>query len=154
MARKAKGKGGSDGESVGGYFREIFMADPSLLNTRSNDAILQRWLSDHGETEVPPRIKNILANIKSVIRKKLRKGGRRKKKAAVAVAVVEAMAPVLAVAYVAGTKIPVPMLEQLEVQVDDCLTLARSLDQDKLAGIISHLRKARNAVVWKLGERG
>ena len=39
----------------------------------------------------------------------------------------------------------------LETQIDDCLTFARGLDKEGLAGVIAHLRDARNAVVWKLG---
>jgi hypothetical protein len=41
--------------------------------------------------------------------------------------------------------------EQLEEQIDDCLTAARSLDREVLHNVIGLLRKARNEIVWKLG---
>ena len=43
-------------------------------------------------------------------------------------------------------------LDRLEEQIDECLSLAKYLDREHLADVISLLRKARNAVVWKLGE--
>jgi len=42
--------------------------------------------------------------------------------------------------------------EKLEEQIDDCLTAARSLDREVLHNVIGLLRKARNEVVWKLGQ--
>jgi hypothetical protein len=43
-------------------------------------------------------------------------------------------------------------LEALEEHIDDSLTLAKNLDRSGLAEVIILLRKARNKVVWKLGE--
>ena len=43
-------------------------------------------------------------------------------------------------------------LERLEEQIDECLTLARTLDREGLSGVIVMLRRARNEVVWKMGE--
>ncbi len=51
------------GESVGGYFRNLYQDNPQLLKAATNDEVLERWLVDHpGETDVPQRIKNILYN--------------------------------------------------------------------------------------------
>jgi hypothetical protein len=44
-------------------------------------------------------------------------------------------------------------LPALEEQIDECLTLARGLDREGLADVIAILRRARNEVVWKMGER-
>ena len=44
-------------------------------------------------------------------------------------------------------------LEMLEEQIDDCLTVAKNLDRTGLEEVIHHLRRARNKVVWKLGEK-
>ena len=44
-------------------------------------------------------------------------------------------------------------LDALEEQIDECLTLAKNLDREGLANVISLLRRARNEVVWKMGER-
>ena len=50
MAKKA----GGQGESIGGYFRKLFVDNPKLLRTRSNSHVLGRWLEDHpGHREVP-----------------------------------------------------------------------------------------------------
>ncbi len=43
-------------------------------------------------------------------------------------------------------------LESLELQIDDCLIQATNLDREGLAEVINHLRRARNAVVWKIGQ--
>src|SRR5262245_2897657 len=91
----AKTKGRTNGSRAGGsakedraegvapYFRPIFLANPKLLRTRSNKALLDQWMADHpGHKEVPNNVKTGLANLKSVMRKKLR--GRRARKAAAA----------------------------------------------------------------------
>jgi hypothetical protein len=43
-------------------------------------------------------------------------------------------------------------LQPLEEQIDDCLSLAKHLDREGLAHVIQLLRRARNEVVWKLGQ--
>ena len=77
-----------------------------------------------------------------------KKGGRPKK--------VAQAAPVMAVMVAEmpaanGTPGPSP-LELLEEQIDDCLVAARQIAGEDLDDVITLLRKARNAVVWKLGE--
>jgi hypothetical protein len=82
-----------------------------------------------------------LSNVKSLLRQQARKGGRPKKAGTMA----EHSAPKLA-----ATSKPLP-LEQLEEQIDDCLSLAKSLDRDRLRHVISMLRHTRNLVVWEQG---
>jgi hypothetical protein len=151
MAKKAKpaeqegaanGPAGGEGEPVQAYFRRIFEANPKLLRVRSNQKLLDQWLADHPDaTEVPKNVKVGLQNIKGVMRSQKRK--RKKAKAAAA----------------AGPDVqpqrPAPkknVLERLEEQIDDCLTFARDLENEGLESVISHLRRARNEVVWKLGQ--
>lgn len=128
MARK-KSRG-----SMSGYFRQLFTDHPDLLSETTNTAILARYRADHGIAEdapLPASVKNNLANMKSVMRKKLRKSTK------------------------AAAKIPrgaASRYEQLEELIDDCLTLARTIDREGLDGVINLLRKARNEVVWKLGQ--
>jgi hypothetical protein len=145
-------KGIGEGEPVAKYFRAVFKENPKWLKSRSNNDLLQRWLDDHpSETEVPNRIKNIMANTKSVLRKKLRKGpGKKKAKAQSAdeAAIQQAVAAVVAPA----TSTMSQGFELLEEQIDDCLTLAKNLDRDGLESVIYLLRRARNEVVWKLGQ--
>lgn len=138
MARKRGGEG-----NISGYFRQVFEEQPDLLKTKSNDAILAKYREDHGlapDAELDKSIKNGLANVKSVLRKKKRLRGRRKEAAAIAAG----ETPRAAVR--SGTK-----MESLEEAIDDCLTLARTLDREGLATVIKHLRAARNEVVWRMG---
>jgi hypothetical protein len=136
------------GESVSGYFRKVFEEYPKLLDSRSNAELLERWLRDHpGEKEVPERVRQNLANIKSVLRKNRRKKPGRKKAARPA----DAPAPTTPAVATVPRK-GLKGLEALEEQIDECLTMARGLDREGLADVILMLRKARNAVVWKMGE--
>ena len=74
--RKATSNGG---ESIAGYFRKIFLAQPRLLKKRSNKKLLEMWMSDHpGHSEVPMSVKNSLSNLKSVLRSKKRRRRRAK----------------------------------------------------------------------------
>ncbi len=142
MAKKAKAadqEGG--GESVQGYFRRIFEENPKLLKVRSNEELLNRWMADHpGVTEVPKTVKVGLQNIKGVLRSQRRK--RKKAKAAAAGPDVQPQRP-------APRKSD---LERLEEQIDDCLIFARGLENEGLESIVNHLRRARNEVVWKMGQ--
>jgi hypothetical protein len=127
---------------VSGYFRDLFTASPEFLEGRSNEKILERWLADHpGETEVPKPVRSSLANMKSIMRSKTRKSTARKQKNG----------------NESGTKpvsqsVAVRALEKLEQQIDECLTIARHQDREGLDSVINLLRRARNAVVWKIGQ--
>jgi hypothetical protein len=147
MARKntssprSTGAANGSGESVAGYFRRIFKENPKLLRSRSNDELLQRWLDDHpGHREVPAKVKASLSNIKSILRSKRR----RRKKTAPA----EEMLEMTALEIETGPS----DLEQLEVLIDDCLGQAKQVDREGLADVIDHLRRARNGVVWMIGQ--
>ena len=72
-----------------------------------------------------------------------RKGGRPKKEA-------QAAEPTAAPVQVLRKKLR--GLESLEERIDGCLNMARTMDAEDLSSVISHLRRARNEVVWKLGE--
>src|SRR5271156_4199056 len=106
----------TNGENVSGYFRAIFKESPKLLKDRSNDELLKRWLADHPkEKEVPTRVKQGLANLKSILRSKGRKKAARAEPAA---------AETVAVAMV--HKVRSGSLDTLEERIDDALTLART----------------------------
>jgi hypothetical protein len=150
MPRKRKaaqapaGQAKANGGTVSGYFRKVFAESPGLLDSRSNDELLQRWLKDHpGETEVPKNVKVGLQNIKSVLRSKSR---RKKARAAAAAGTVAQV----------GQRVEVGVkknkLEALEERIDNTLMFARGLDEEGLHDVISHLRRARNEVVWKMGQ--
>ncbi len=137
-------EGSDDKETTAGYFRKVFQESPRLLNERSNKKLLKRWLADHpGETEVPRSVKANLANLKSVLRSK-----QRSKVAARA----QKKLPPEEQTRVATVPTGDTQLELLEYQIDECLILAKSMDRDVLESVISHLRSARNEVVWKIGK--
>ena len=139
MAKHKSGQG--DGENLSEYFRKVFSAHPKWLKNRSNKEVLDQWVADHpGVSEVPERVKQNLANIKSVLRSKKRKRGRPKKD------------ETAAVTHEAPRK-KVHGLPGLEEQIDDCLTLAKTMDREVLADVIIMLRNARNRVVWIEGEK-
>jgi hypothetical protein len=131
-------------ESISGYFKKVFKEHPKWLEQKSNALLVERWLRDHpDETEVSDRVKQNLANTKSALRKKLRE---------------EAAAPM-------AFSFPVDeedeeqeensgahKFEPLEEYIDDCMSLAKTLDRDGLESVIKLLRRARNEVVWKIGQ--
>ena len=131
-----------EGASVSSYFRQVYEERPDLLWTRSNDETLLRWLKDHpGHRKVPERVTKILANLKSVLRRK--PGKKRGRKAAVQ--------PAVSTPPPASTGLPKKGLQALEEHIDESLTLAKNIDREGLDGVINRLRQARNEVVWKIG---
>ena len=131
-------KSGKSGSSYS-YFKQLFHDHPEWLKEKSNSVITARYRADHGLAEgadLEKTIMNNLSNLKSVMRKKLRVKARAASKSS--------GKPV-----VKSTN----KLEMLEEQIDDCLTVAKNLDRTGLEEVIHHLRRARNKVVWKLGEK-
>jgi hypothetical protein len=158
MARKAASKtkpaatkkaatAAADGESVAGYFRGIFKENPKLLKGRNNEELLQRWLADHpGHAEVPRNVKASLSNLKSILRSKKRKAGKKKAEEG---EVVETAAVETLASEPAGVDLA---LEHLEEQIDDVLMAAKGMNREDLEEVVVLLRRARNAVVWKIGQ--
>jgi hypothetical protein len=143
-AQAEKPAAASEGESISGYFRKVFAKKRKLLTTRSNQEVLDQWLKDHpGHAEVPESVKQGLANVKSVLR--------HKKRVKITKPAEPAGQPAGA-ADVPVTKLRPGDLEALEERIDDCLQAARRLNEASLASVVRLLRKARNEVVWKLGE--
>jgi hypothetical protein len=129
-------------ESIMGYFRKVFAENPKLLKVRSNEELFRRWQADHpGEPSIPEKVKNGLANLKSLLRK-----GKKKAKAKAAIKATAA-APDNGASPV---HIPASKLEALEQQIDDCLALAKSLDREALENVIHSLRRARNEIIQRL----
>ena len=110
-----------------------------------NAELLKRWQDDHDSPdEIPQSVKVGLQNAKSTMRSR----GRKRKARKAARAEVAGTAPRQAPAK-SRTKQP---LERLEEQIDDCLTAARTQDPEGLETVIGLLRRARNEVVWKMGQ--
>jgi hypothetical protein len=124
----------------------VFAENPGLLEGRSNQGLLDRWLKDHaGQKEVPQKVKANLQNIKSVLRKqkRKRKGGRPKKVVAAPAQTALASPPTAPAAAPASRS----KLEGLLILIDDCLVAARGLDAEGRHDVIRHLRRARNLIV-------
>src|SRR5262245_58418409 len=136
MATTKSGKG----ESTQGYFRSIFKENPKLLKKRSNDELYERWLKDHpGEKEVPLKVRQGLSNLKSVMRAKMKRRGRKRR---------EEAKGTLASSH-SATRVP-RGLALLETQIDDALQHARQLDPEGLDEVIKMLRTARNRVIVRV----
>jgi hypothetical protein len=140
MGRRRK----ASGENLSAYFRGVFRDRPQWLHEKSNDLVLARYREDHNlalEGTIPEPVRNNLANIKSKLRKEARQGAgvtsARKRP--------ETVMP-------ASTSLGSDPMDQLEEQIDECLTMAKNVDRDGLESIITLLRRARNAVVWKIGQ--
>jgi hypothetical protein len=144
MAKKAA-KPSAEGESMQGYFKRILKEDPKLLKGRSNEELLNRWKEDHPGQEITNSVKAGLQNAKSALRSKRR---RRKAAPAVGQSAQEATKP----AKVASDGHKTHKLEALEEQIDDCLSHAKHLDREGLGEVIRLLHRARNEVVWKMGQ--
>jgi hypothetical protein len=120
-------------ESISGYFRPILEENPKLLKGKSNQELFERWLADHPkEKEVPGNVKASLSNLKSVLRKKGRKRGRKP----------AGQTNGMQMEQAEQENAAENPLELLEVQIDECIAAARSMDREGLDSVISLLRRA------------
>ena len=146
-------KAKAQGESLRGYFIELFRNNPDLVRGKSNAEVVQRWEKDHPGEKFSKSHQNALANAKTKVAKELGIRKRRKKRRAVGAA---AGAPVAAGAKPAATGRPAGGhgLEHLELAIDRCLSTARALeDRDvEMQTVARHLRAARNQLVWIIGK--
>jgi hypothetical protein len=125
--------------SKSSYWRALYKENAHLFKKGDNTPLVSRWEADHPGQRMNASDKQAMANVKSMLKKKARKGGRPKMSDAVAAKPVGAAATHAA-------------LERLEIAVDDCLSTARRLDPTNLERAIKHLRAARNEIVWRSGE--
>ena len=143
MARK---KGGPD--TVSGYFRALFEKHPDLLAYgATNAAIVEQWRKDHNGQDPSANVMGNLANIKSVMRKKLGMVKRRRKRRKAAV-----NGDTAAPKQLGRPRSSVPALERLEGHIDECLSMARGQQEPGLDNAIKHLLAARRSVAWQMGE--
>jgi hypothetical protein len=146
--------GAASDETTGGYFRRLFQENPKWLKGRSNDEVLNRWLTDHpGHKVVPGNIKAHLSNVKSTMRSKKRRRVAQRTAEPHPNGAVSQPGQATSVALAVKRKpTGTTKLDELEYQIDECLILAKHMDRDALHEVISHLRRARNAVVWMIGQ--
>ena len=123
------------------YFRRLLTEHPEWLKGKSNDIILNQYREDKGKNPDAPisvKVRNILSNIKSVVRKELGLGAYAGRKAR-------------ALAKTAPSGLT-QRLEDLEEQIDECMVKAIAISAETMESVIRMLRKARREVVWKLGQ--
>ena len=121
-------------------FPPVVDQHPDWLEGKSNGEMMDMWRNDHPGKQPDKRVPQNLANLKSLLRKQIREGTR------------WARAQIVVVVK-PGKSMPVNhKLEGLEEAIDHCLTAARSLDRIELESVIKLLRRARNEVVWKIGQ--
>jgi hypothetical protein len=133
------------GENISAYFRNVFTEKPQWLKQKSNEDLLARYRADHSmssDAEVSKSVKQSMANVKSLMR--------HGDKAASGKPAVKHMR---SGPYHLPTVFGKVTLETLEDLIDECLSSAKSIDRDGLEKVIRSLRSARNAVVWKMGEK-
>jgi hypothetical protein len=154
VATKTQPAGSADaGEKTGAYFRRLFKENPTWLKGRSNDAVLNRWLTDHpGHAEVPTNIKAHLSNVKSTMRSKKRRRVARHATEGQPNGLVPQTGQAPAAALTRRKPTGTTKLDELEYQIDECLILAKHMGREELHEVISHLRRARNSVVWMIGQ--
>ena len=129
-------------ENVSEYFRNVFKANPQLLQSPTNEDVYNVWLKDHpGYDGVPNRVKQICSYIKGVAKRKLQQ-----------TPVQREMLPPAAASEPPSAPTGPSDLELLEASIDDCMMLAKHLDRQGLEHVIHHLRLARNEIVLKQGE--
>ncbi len=148
----AKAKEKEKPVSTAGYFKQLFTDHPDWLGEGSNQQVIDRWKEDHPGQEVTKSILNGLANTKSLMRKKLGLGKARRRKRRKGAAAPQAATVAKAGTAVKKSRAPFAMLEKMEGLIDDCLTLARQQNSEGLEDLVKHLRIARRAVAWQMGE--
>src|SRR5262245_57643672 len=117
MAKRGRRPKGN-GESISGWFRQVFGQHPEWLKGRSNAAVIERWQQDHPGGTFGDRERNACNNIKSIMRKRLRKRGRKPAAAGAVPAVANAV------------RVSRGNLEMLEERIDECMGMARALDRE------------------------
>ena len=118
------GNGAGNGDTVSGYFKKLFRENPALVRARDNQQVLEHFARDHGvpsPAQVPANVKNTLSNVKSIMRKQIG-GGKRKRKrtpatTAAGMTYTAGGAPMMTFP-VAGSAIP-------NVQIGDWLTIGQ-----------------------------
>jgi hypothetical protein len=121
-------------KSVGRYFRELFTSHPRWLDLKTNELVQAQYEKDHPGKKMTKSVRANMANIKSVMRKEQREGGRKKG------------------AGVANADWGLNTPEGLEIAIDQCLSAARALDPAGLDPVIRALRRARYELALQMGE--
>jgi len=130
----------SEGESKSAVFKRIFLTHKNLLSVPSIADVIKLFEAQMGRAATN-NDRNIAANIKSKMRKKMGLRGHRKKKRAIAAATMNGGPVVKVVSRSASSFLA------LEDAIDDCIYLARKMESDQLVDIVRMLRKVRDQLI-------
>ena len=130
------------GESKSAIFTRLFESRKDLLQVPSISEVLEMYASATG-SQPTLKERQVAANIKSKLRKKLglrgRRRGRRRKGRPPGVTAMR-----VAVAVAPRT---IGSMLALEDSIDDCIYLAKRTDAARLEDVIKQLRRARNHLI-------
>jgi hypothetical protein len=140
---RIKEKSRSFASVIRGYFEE----NPDWLQGPSNQSLIERYLKDHPGEQWTKKHQQGAANEKTKLRKKAGLVRRKRRKGAMAVA-----GNAAGESRVARVRTSMGALEQLELLIDDCLSLAVRQDNPALDSAVKHLRVARRGIAWAMGE--
>jgi hypothetical protein len=132
--------------SFASVIRSYFEENPDWLDGPSNQSLIERYLKDHPGETWSKKHQQGAANEKTKMRKKLGKVRRRRRKGAATAVTNSSESRVLRV------RTSISSLEQVELLIDECLSLAIRQGNPALDGVIKHLRVARRGVAWAMGE--
>jgi len=125
--------------------RRYFEENPDWLQGPNNKALIERFRQDYPGEEWTKKHQQVAANEKTRLRKKA--GLLRRKRPKIATATGAGFS------QAARVRPSIGALEQLELLIDDCLSLAARQNNPALVGMIKHLRVARRSVAWAMGEQ-
>jgi hypothetical protein len=142
---RTKGKAQSFASVIRGYYEE----NPDWLEGPSNQALIERYLADHKGESWTKKHQQGAANEKTKLRKKAGLVRRRRRKGRSA-----AVNSGAGDSRMTRVRTSIGALEQLELHIDECLSLAVKQNHPTLEGVVKHLRVARRGVAWAMGEPG
>jgi hypothetical protein len=146
---KTKGKAQSFASIIRGYYQQ----NPDWLQGPSNQALIERYHKDHPGDPWSKKHQQGAANVKTKLRKEMglvRKRRRRRRGAGAGAS--EGGANAAGQSRVTRMRPAFGALEQLELLIDDCLSLAHRQNNPALEKVVKHLRVARRGVAWAMGE--
>jgi hypothetical protein len=135
--------------SFASVIRGYYLENPDWLKGPSNEALIARYLKDHPGEKWTKKHQQGAANEKTKLRKKaglVRRSRRKRGRPAAADSAAASESRVNRVRPSMGA------LEQLEMLIDDCLSLAARQNDPSLEGTVKHLKVARRSVAWAMGE--
>ena len=132
MAKRRKSK------SLSGTIRQYLTDHPEWLSSQDTSEIVAQFEKDHPKKKVDKYVMQAIYNVKSSMRKGPTGAAKRQQSKAAARHIVQSAAK---------TGRPSAPLTQLEEMIDDCMILARQINQENLVPALMDLRRARNSVV-------